>query len=634
MEVLTRCTGGLLATHSIFSSFSSSLATQGSLIAALLKIRLSFLPGRSFWRPVSSAMTSQRHQDVADQLPDSIPTAGLIIIGDEILKGQTQDTNTYFLTRKLHNLGVKISVIPDDVQTIADEVAAFSKQFTFVLTSGGIGPTHDDITFEGVAVAFGEKVHPHPMLVQFISSYFKTDDLSSPAMKMAHIPESAVLHFGEDKSKGIKSRYPIISVRNVTVFPGVPHLLERAFELLGKKLFHTPGMEFCVRVVYLTADEVSIASLLNEVVAEFPSVSFGSYPKLFHSYYKTKITLESLNTEILKEAEQCLRSKLPRDIFIDYKEDTVTSPWEHIDRLLLSSPSLQTPIQEALDILSKCFDRYSAEEICICYNGGKDCLVVLHLAYAMMLRNFPNTKLQAVYITENKVFPQVTEFVQQSINRYDLDCEVIPGPMKGALCQLLKKRPKIKAVIMGTRCSDPYSDTLEFFSATDKDWPPMMRVNAILNWKYNNVWDFIRGLYLPYCSLYDRGYTSLGSQDNTLPNPLLETKDRIGQVMYLPAYQLKQYNMERKELQHLHSLFKSSSTICFISRTATSLLIHESAIMYFLHLELTFPPIFESAGTISHLTYNINTLPILQSAGFANTLSSVASDVQVPGDLP
>ncbi|XP_047471677.1 FAD synthase-like isoform X1 [Penaeus chinensis] len=479
----------------------------------------------------------------------SVPTAGIIIIGDEILKGQTRDTNTHFLSKNLHSFGVKVqrvSVIPDDVPTIAREVAKFSKAYTFVLTSGGIGPTHDDLTFEGVAAAFEEKVHPHPLLVQLISGFFKTEDLSSPVMKMAHIPESAELHFGEDKSKGVKSRYPIISVKNVTIFPGVPHLLERAFALLGEKLFHRPGMGFKVHRVFLTADEVSIATYLNDTVAKYPSVSFGSYPKLFHSYYKTKITMESLDEEILQEAEQYFKSQLEEGTVIDYKEDTVTSPWDYIDHLSALNPSLEAPLQEALDILNQCFDRYSPEEICICYNGGKDCLVVLHLAYAIMQKKHPKNKLQAIYITEPKAFPQVTEFVQHSVNRYDLDCDIIPGPMKAALAKVLENRPKIKAMIMGTRRSDPYSDELDFFSPTDNDWPAMMRVNPVLNWKYSNVWDLIRGLYLPYCPLYDRGYTSLGSQDNTLPNPLLEARDRIGQVVYLPAYTLKEEDMERK----------------------------------------------------------------------------------------
>lgn len=478
-----------------------------------------------------------------------VPTAGIIIIGDEILKGQTQDTNTFFMTKHLHSYGVKVkrvSVIPDDVETIAKEVAQFSEQYTYVLTSGGIGPTHDDITFESVAAAFGEKVKPHPTLVELIRGYFKTDDLTSPAMKMAHIPESAVLHFAEEKPRGTKARYPIVVVKNVTIFPGVPYLLEKAFTHMGKKLFHKPGLGFMSDIVYVTSDEVSIASILNETVAKFPSVSFGSYPKLFHSYYKTKITLESLSSSDVATAKEYLLSKLPEGTPIDYKEDTVTSPWEHIDKLLETTPSLQAPVQEAIDIINQCMEKYSSEEICMCYNGGKDCLAVLHLSYALMRKKYPDLKLQAVYITEDKAFPQVTEFVQQSINRYDLDCEVLPGPMKSALFKLLEERPKIKAVIMGTRRSDPYSDTLGFFTPTDKDWPPMMRVTPILNWKYNNIWDFVRGLYLPYCSLYDWGYTSIGSQNNTLPNPLLVTKDRAGQVMYLPAHLLQEPDMERR----------------------------------------------------------------------------------------
>ncbi|XP_068236465.1 FAD synthase-like isoform X2 [Palaemon carinicauda] len=471
------------------------------------------------------------------------------LIGDEILKGQTQDTNSYFLSKHLHSFGVKvvrISVIPDELQTIAEEVRQFSEKYTYVLTSGGIGPTHDDITFEGVAAAFGEKVHPHPLLVGFLKTYFKTDDLSSPTMKMAHIPESSVLHFGEDKEKGIKSRYPIIGVRNVTIFPGIPHLLEKAFGLLGKKLFHKPGMGFHVESIYLTTDEVSIASKLNSTVEKFPSVNIGSYPKLFHSYYRTKIIMESLDAQEVTQASQHFTSQLEEGMAINYNEDTITSSWEHINKLMESSASLKGPIQEALKVISECFTKYKPEEVCVCYNGGKDCLVVLHLIYAVMNMQYPNSKLQAVYITETNAFPQVTEFVQHSINRYDLDCEILPGPMKGALTALLEKRPALQAMIMGTRRTDPYSDTLDFFSPTDKDWPSMMRVNPIINWEYNYVWDFIRGLYLPYCPLYDRGYTSLGSQTNTLPNPLLETKDPLGQVTYLPAYKLSHHDQERK----------------------------------------------------------------------------------------
>ena len=110
-----------------------------------------------------------------------VKSAGIVIIGDEILKGQTQDTNTYFLAQNLRKLGVsleRVSVIPDDLDIIAAEVKNFSNNFDFVLTSGGIGPTHDDLTFEGVARAFDRKVEHNPRLVDLCKAWFKTEDMT------------------------------------------------------------------------------------------------------------------------------------------------------------------------------------------------------------------------------------------------------------------------------------------------------------------------------------------------------------------------------------------------------------------------------------------------------------------------
>ncbi|KAL7646720.1 UNVERIFIED_CONTAM: hypothetical protein RMT77_001973 [Armadillidium vulgare] len=475
-----------------------------------------------------------------------LPTAGIIVIGDEILKGQVLDTNTKFLTEELYKLNVKVekvSVIPDDVSVIAEEISQFSKRFTHVLTSGGIGPTHDDVTYEGVAMAFGEVLCPHPVIVKFLKEWYGTDDLNSPPMKMAKIPESGKIHFGENKEKGIKSKFPIVSVRNVTIFPGIPHLLTRVFSMVGKNLFGHDKSRFYTSKIYFNLGEVALVNKLNKTVAKFPQVTFGSYPELFHSYYTTKVTLESLDEEKLLSAENYLKSLLDEDSVVDYVSDTISAPWMYVNRL---SPPILSLFNDALDTLEQCFERYKPEEVCLCYNGGKDCLVALHITHAYMSKHFPDKRIQAVYITEKNAFPYVTEFVHESINRYDLDCEIVPGPMKTALSSLLVNRPSIKAVIMGTRRVDPSGESLDVFSPTDGDWPPLMRVNPILEWKYDEIWSFIRQLYLPYCSLYDRGYTSLGSLDNTLPNPALERRDALGRVTYLPAYHLGDANLERK----------------------------------------------------------------------------------------
>ena len=120
--------------------------------------------------------------------PKKKPSAGIIIIGDEILKGQTQDTNTYFLAKNLKSIGIQLQrvvVIPDDIEIIAHEVKKFSNNYDYVLTSGGVGPTHDDVTFEGVAKAFDDETFLHPEMEQLIRDYFK--NVNDATLKLGQV---------------------------------------------------------------------------------------------------------------------------------------------------------------------------------------------------------------------------------------------------------------------------------------------------------------------------------------------------------------------------------------------------------------------------------------------------------------
>src|SRR6267378_1949182 len=120
-------------------------------------------------------------------------TAGIILVGNEILSGKIADANAAYLCRELRALGVdvrRICVIPDEIPLIAQEVAAFSRAHDVVFTSGGVGPTHDDVTIEGVALATGAKVVRHPMLVDILQRHFR-DRLNESHLKMAEIPEGA-----------------------------------------------------------------------------------------------------------------------------------------------------------------------------------------------------------------------------------------------------------------------------------------------------------------------------------------------------------------------------------------------------------------------------------------------------------
>lgn len=119
------------------------------------------------------------------------------------------------------------------------------------------------------------------------------------------------------------------------------------------------------------------------------------------------------------------------------------------------------------------------------------------------------------------------------------------GRIKEQLAQMKEQYPKIKAVIMGTRSTDPHGASLGTFQPTDSGWPELMRVNPIISFSYSDIWLLLRGLSLPYCTLYDVGYTSLGNVATTHPNPALRYTDSNGVVHYRPAYTLTDQDQER-----------------------------------------------------------------------------------------
>nr|XP_054761805.1 FAD synthase-like [Lytechinus pictus] len=518
---------------------------------------------------------------------DGKHTAGIIIIGDEILKGHTMDTNSHFICSELYKLGVRVervSVIHDDLSVIASEVASFSKRYTHVITSGGIGPTHDDVTFEGVAKAFDEEIVPHPELVKICKDYFGADSsMDSPQLKMALIPKSSTLTFGTNLKTGQKMLYPLVSVKNVYVFPGIPKLLEGAFLSLKEKLFQGSQVHFHLREIFISTHEIAIAPYLNQFNAKYKGrVHLGSYPKLSHSYYTVKLTLECEDEKTLEEAHSELLSFLPHEHIVNYIQDPISNASDAVYGLAsnqdhtspppgsgttqlessASSPAtclandvssgsedpLIARLATALQVIEEALEKYKMEEICAGFNGGKDCTALIHLFHAVVKRKYPEYKgqIQVLYIQHpHGTFHEVDEFVDESIKRYNLKTILIKGRIKDALWDMKKNHPTIKAVLMGTRQTDPHSASLSAFSPTDEGWPELMRVNPMLFWSYHDVWAFLRRLFVPYCRLYDKGYTSLGSVSTTSPNPaLMYTTDR-GEIKYHPAHKLTEEEHER-----------------------------------------------------------------------------------------
>jgi molybdenum cofactor synthesis domain-containing protein len=232
-------------------------------------------------------------------------TIGILIIGNEILSGKVQDTNSTFLCRELRGLGAdvqKISVIPDDVEIISREIRDFSDRFDLVFTTGGVGPTHDDMTIVGIARGFGTRVIRHPMLQKLIEAYHggEVNDLH---LKMAEVPEGCELI--DDSQLWV----PVIVYRNVYILPGIPEILKRDFETIKERFREEP---YHLRKVYVTDGESTIAGLLQDVLREYPRLLLGSYPVINLPEYKVMLTLESRDAAYLDGALRRLLEKLPR----------------------------------------------------------------------------------------------------------------------------------------------------------------------------------------------------------------------------------------------------------------------------------------------------------------------------------
>ena len=213
-------------------------------------------------------------------------TAGIVIIGDEILTGKFADENAAFLIGELRVLGVelrRIIVIPDVIDEIAATVADFAARFDHVFTSGGVGPTHDDVTMAGIAQGFATRVVREPTLEDRVRSYWGAK-LSAPNLRLADVPEGAELVYGKDQV------WPVVAYRNVYILPGVPTLFRRKFVDIRDRFRAEP---MTVARIYLDAEEGSIAGDLDAVVAAFPAVRIGSYPRFSERDFKVLITLEA-----------------------------------------------------------------------------------------------------------------------------------------------------------------------------------------------------------------------------------------------------------------------------------------------------------------------------------------------------
>lgn len=241
------------------------------------------------------------------ELKINTKTAGIIIIGNEILSGKVRDVNSFFLVTELRALGVnviRISVIPDDIKIIGEEVHLFSRLFDYVFTSGGIGPTHDDLTIEGISNAFGIKMVYHDKLVDWLKQRYGAST-NEAALKMALVPK------GSDLLNSEGDNLPVISFKNIIIFPGVPHLLRSKFLAL-KERFRCS--EYFIKRIYINDDEIKIADTLNSVAIANKDLMIGSYPVGGSQDYRVIVTVESKSAQTLTMAINELLKLLPQRV--------------------------------------------------------------------------------------------------------------------------------------------------------------------------------------------------------------------------------------------------------------------------------------------------------------------------------
>ena len=235
-----------------------------------------------------------------------MPSAGILIIGNEILSGKVTDENSPYFCRELRALGVdveRVLTIPDDVQVIASDVKAMSDAYDYVLTSGGIGPTHDDLTIEGVAAGFGVPVEHSDSIEERIRRATK-DDPNETLLRMARVPRGSTLLDSGDLW------FPLVVMKNVYIFPGIPELLRKKFEDARERF---RGVPFVLKKVYVRERESDIAPVLSELLQQFPELMLGSYPRIGQEMFHVMVTLESRDAGYVQRALDVLLAKLPAD---------------------------------------------------------------------------------------------------------------------------------------------------------------------------------------------------------------------------------------------------------------------------------------------------------------------------------
>lgn len=233
------------------------------------------------------------------------PSAAMLVIGDELLSGRTHDANMHYLAKELTEIGISLTearFIRDDPAAIVSNIIELSKRFDYLFTSGGIGPTHDDITTDCVAEAFEKKASIRPDALKILQEYYdgKDIELNEARRRMARIPETAEL------IDNPISAAPGYVIENVYVMAGVPKIFQSMLKTVIPKL--EKGLPTLSLSVKIYKGEGDIALDLEEMVKTFDQLNFGSYPFSEKGVHGTNIVIRGTDKKLMEEAEDKVRS--------------------------------------------------------------------------------------------------------------------------------------------------------------------------------------------------------------------------------------------------------------------------------------------------------------------------------------
>ena len=230
--------------------------------------------------------------------------AGLII-GNEVLTAKVDEANGTWLTKRVREAGLPLSllaVVPDDVDAIVEVLQLARRRARWIVTSGGVGPTHDDVTVRAVALALGRRVVRLPEIEAMVKEHYG-DRFTPESLRLADAPDGSELV----RQEGVW--YPVLACDDVFMLPGVPELFRLQLETVMGRL---PKGSLSTAVLYLSASEPEIAGVLDAVALALPHVPIGSYPNFDEALgYRVKVTIEHAEEAPVREAVQRLEQKLP-----------------------------------------------------------------------------------------------------------------------------------------------------------------------------------------------------------------------------------------------------------------------------------------------------------------------------------